>query len=123
MKWTEDDTYKFVGLYCDYECLWNIGSANYKNKHMRQRAIEVIMQAMKHEEFGVAEVKQKINNIRSTYNQEVQKIQKSRASGISPDDVYKPTVKWFYVMDQTMKGSKGQSQTRCNLVSRFSNFK
>jgi hypothetical protein len=123
MKWTEDDTYKFVGLYCDYEFLWNIGSANYKNKHMRQRAIEVIMQAMKHEEFGVTEVKQKINNIRSTYNQEVQKIQKSRASGISPDDVYKPTVKWFYVMDQTMKGSKGQSQTRCNLVSKFSNFK
>jgi hypothetical protein len=43
MKWTEDDTYKFVGLYRDYECLWNMSSANYKNEHMRQRAI---MQAM-----------------------------------------------------------------------------
>jgi len=74
MKWTEDDTYKFVGLYHDYECLWNMSSANYKNKHMHQRAI---MQAMGREEFGVTEVKQKIKNIRSTYNQEVQKIQKS----------------------------------------------
>ena len=58
MKWTEDDTYKFVGLHGDYECLWNMRSANYKNKHMRLRTIEVIMQAMEREEFGVAEVKQ-----------------------------------------------------------------
>jgi len=119
MKWTEDDTYKFVGLYRDYECLWNMSSANYENKHMRQRAIEVILQAMEREEFGVAEVEQNIKNIRSTYYQEVQKIEKSRASGISPHDVYKPTAKWFDVIDQIMKGSKGRSQTRSN----FSNFK
>jgi hypothetical protein len=123
MKWTEDDTYKFVGLYRDCECLWNTSSANYKNKDMRQRAIDAIIQAMGREEFGVAEVKQEIKKIRSTYNQEVQKIQKSRTSGISPDDVYKPTVKWFDVMDQIMKGSKGRSQTRSNLVSKFSNYK
>jgi hypothetical protein len=54
-----------------------MSSANYKNKHMRHRAIEAIMQAMGQEEFGVTEVKQKIKSIRSTYNQEVQKIQKS----------------------------------------------
>jgi len=123
MKWTEDDIYKFVGLYRDYECLWNMSSANYKNKHMRQRAIEAIMQAMGREEFGVNEVKQNIKNIRSTYNQEVQKIQKRKASGASPDDVYKPTVKWFDVMDQIMKGSKGRSETRSNLVSKLSHFK
>ena len=87
---------------------------------MRQRAIEAIMQAMGREEFGVTEVKQKIKNIRSTYNQEVQK---SKASGTSPDDVYKPTVKWFDVVDQIMKGSKGRSETRSNLVSKFSYFK
>ena len=84
MKWTEDDTYKFVGLYRDYECLWNMSSANYKNKHMLQRAIEAIMQAMRREEFGVTEVKQKIKNIPSSYNQEVHKIQKIKASGTSP---------------------------------------
>ena len=61
-----------------------MSSANYKNKHMRQRAIEAIMQAMGREEFGVTEVKQKIKNLRSTYNQELQKIQKSKASGTSP---------------------------------------
>jgi hypothetical protein len=123
MKWTEDDTYKFVWLYRNYECLWNMSSANHKNKHMCQRAIEAIMQAMGQEEFGVTEVKQKFKNIRSTYNQEVQKIQKSKESGTSPDDVYKPTVKWFDVMDQIMKVSKGRSETRSNLASKFSNFK
>jgi hypothetical protein len=99
-----------------------MSSANYKNKHMRQRAIEAIMQAVGREEFGVTEVKQKIKNIRSTYNQEVQKIQKSKSSGTSPDDVYKPTVKWFDVMDR-MKSSKGRSETWSNLVSKFSHFK
>jgi hypothetical protein len=77
------------------------------------------MQAMGREEFGVTKVKQKIKNIRSTYNQEAQK---SKASGTSPDDVYKPTVKCD-VMDQIMKGSKGRSETRSNLVSKFSHFK
>jgi hypothetical protein len=100
-----------------------MSSENYKNKDMRQRAIEAIIHTMEREEFGVAEVKQKIKNIQSTYNQEVQKIQKSRASGVSPDDVHKPTVKWLDVKDQIMKGSKGRSQTRSNLVSTFSNYK
>jgi len=61
-----------------------MSSANYKNKHMRQRAIEAIMQAMGREEFGVTKVKQKVKNIRYTYNQEVQKIQKRKTSGTSP---------------------------------------
>jgi vacuolar-type H+-ATPase subunit E/Vma4 len=100
-----------------------MSSANYKNKHMRQRAIEAIMQAMGREEFGVAEVKQKIKNIRSTYNQEVQKTQKSKASRASPEHVYKPTVKWFDLMDQIMKSSKSRSETRSNLLSKISNFK
>ena len=81
------------------------------------------MRAMGQEEFGITEVKQKIKNFRSTYNQEVQKIKKSKSSGTSPDDVYKPTVKWFDVMDQIMKGSKGCSETGSNLVSKFSHFK
>jgi hypothetical protein len=37
-----------------------MNSANYKNKHMRRRAVKAIMQAMGREEFGVTEVKQKI---------------------------------------------------------------
>ena len=78
---------------------------------------------MGREDFGVTEVKQKIKNIRSTYNQDIQKIQKSKSSGTSLDDAYKPTVKWFDVMDQIMKGSKGRSETQSNLVSKFSHVK
>jgi hypothetical protein len=44
-----------------------MSSANYKNKHMRQRAIEAIMQEMGREEFGVTEVKQKIKKKHSIY--------------------------------------------------------
>jgi hypothetical protein len=37
--------------------------------------------------------------------------------------VYKPTAMWFDVMDQIMKGSKRRSETRSNLVSKFSQLK
>jgi hypothetical protein len=71
------------------------------------------MQAMEREEFGVAKVKQKIKNIWSTYNQEVQKIQKSRAQGISPDDIYKPTLimVWCHGSDYgSFKGPKSNTE-------------
>lgn len=65
MKWTEEKTLKFVGLYRDSESLWNIASPTYKNKNMRQRAIENLVKDMEKEGFGIQEAKQKIKNIRA----------------------------------------------------------
>lgn len=117
MKWNENDTIKFVELYREHECLWNMSKSIYRNKNMRQRAIEAIMTAMSRDGFGVAEVKQKIKNIRSTYNQEVRKINRSLKSGTCPEDVYTPAVKWFDIMHQIMKGAKDPGETVSNLVS------
>lgn len=76
MKWSEEETVKFVEMYRESECLWNIASPLYKDKNLRQKAIEAIVNDMKKDEFGVQEAKQKIKKIRSTFNQEMLKSEK-----------------------------------------------
>nr|CAH7733459.1 unnamed protein product [Callosobruchus chinensis] len=37
---------KFVAVYKDYECIWNIGSPSYRNRAMRAAAFEEIVKYM-----------------------------------------------------------------------------
>lgn len=63
------------------------------------------------------EVTKKIKNLRSTYNQELLKIEKSKKSGCGTDDIYKPSIKWFDAMDYIMKIiNLKEKQTTSNLV-------
>ncbi|XP_054259415.1 uncharacterized protein LOC128984150 [Macrosteles quadrilineatus] len=61
--------------------------------------------------FGVNELKQKIKNLRCTYNQECVKIQRSKKSGSGSAEVYVPSLKWFPIMDNIVKSSKGNKKT------------
>ncbi|KAG8278616.1 hypothetical protein J6590_014171 [Homalodisca vitripennis] len=117
MKWTEEETLKFVELYRDAECLWNLASPTYKNKQMRQAAIDNLVKDMGKEGFGIQEAKQKIKNMRSTYNQELTKIKISTKSGAGSTDIYVPAVKWFAILDPVMKIGRGQSEATSNLES------
>ena len=80
MKWSEEETIRFVELYREKECLWKKSSAKYGNKNMRKAAEEDVVTKMGKQSFGVTELKQKIKIIRTTYNQEVFKIKKSKKS-------------------------------------------
>lgn len=86
---------------------------------MQQQAFENILKKMQKEDFGIQDAKQKIKNLRSTYNQEVKKIKKSAKSGAKTRDVYVPTVKWFPVLEPIMKKDKGTAETTNNLVSKI----
>ncbi|XP_075211005.1 uncharacterized protein LOC142318318 [Lycorma delicatula] len=90
---------KFTKLYRDKECLWNIESPNYKNREARNKALKKISEEMAIQGFGPREVAQKIKNLRSTYNQEIKKIENSKTSMLS-EDVYKPKVPWFETMHE-----------------------
>ncbi|KAL4153005.1 hypothetical protein QTP88_000838 [Uroleucon formosanum] len=74
-KWNEDTTLKFVEEYRQHECLWNIHYNLYKNKQARDAAYTSIASVMNIPDFGIAEVKTKIKNLRSTYSQELKKIE------------------------------------------------
>lgn len=94
MKLTENQTLQFVSLYREHVCLWDITSEFYKNKDMRQSALQKICEDMQIEGFTVEDVKNKIKSMRSTYYLELDKIKKSSTSGAS-GDVYQPKIKWF----------------------------
>lgn len=56
------------------------------------------------------ELKQKIKNLSCTYNQEVNKIKKSKKSGSGLNDVYVPNIKWFPLMDSFTKSVEGSGK-------------
>lgn len=101
-KLSEDETIKFVSIYRDNPCLWDITSENYKNKAMRQTALQNLCIGMEIEGFTVEDVKNKIKSIRSTYYLELDKIKKSSTSGAS-GNVYQPKVKWFAEFNSFIK--------------------
>lgn len=115
-RWTSEQNIKFVELYKDQVNLWNRLDPNYKNRDLRKASLEHIRI-----ELGLTdknEVAKKIKNLRSTYNQEILKIEKSKRSGNSPNEIYKPTIKWFDSMDYIMKViNLKEEQTTSNLVS------
>nr|CAI5845330.1 unnamed protein product [Callosobruchus analis] len=73
---------------------------------MRAAAYEKIIKYMAKENFGIAELRQKIKNLRYTYNQQVGKINKSKKSGAGVNDAYVPNIKLFSLMDSFMKNVK-----------------
>jgi hypothetical protein len=121
-RWGEDTTYKFVQLYQAHECLWNKHSTLYRDKEARENSIKLIVEDMALQQFGAEEVKQKIKSLRSTWGGEQHKIRKSELSSAGPDDVYKPPMKWFSLMEDIMRRGQVKRKTYINLVSPFISY-
>ncbi|KAK5648149.1 hypothetical protein RI129_003041 [Pyrocoelia pectoralis] len=102
-RWSEDTTTKFVEHYLKHECLWNIKSVAYKNKQIKNSAYEDLEKTMNISGFTAKEIKAKIKNLRSTYSQELKKIKDSKKSGTGTDTIYVPTIKWFQIMDESLR--------------------
>ncbi|KAH1010209.1 hypothetical protein HUJ05_004540 [Dendroctonus ponderosae] len=100
-KWRESDTIKFVELYEKEECLWNFRHPVYKHRNARDKAIQNIIKEMNLPDFGVNELKNKIKNIRSTYQQEVNKIKRSKQMFVGDVmEEYKTNLAWFPIADR-----------------------
>jgi len=76
-RWNDELTRKYVELHKEHECLWNVNSTLYKRKDARQSALEEIVRNMGLENFITEDAKQKIKSLRTTYQQESHKIDKS----------------------------------------------
>ncbi|CAH1976191.1 unnamed protein product [Acanthoscelides obtectus] len=100
-RWSSENNITFMNLYREQENLWNCFDKNYKNRDMRKASLEYIANEMSL--VNTSEVTKKIKNLRSTYNQERAKIEKSKKSGSGSEDVYKSSLKWFDIMDYIMK--------------------
>ncbi|XP_050304746.1 uncharacterized protein LOC126742198 isoform X2 [Anthonomus grandis grandis] len=100
-RWRESETIKFVQLYEQAECLWNVRHPHYKIRTAREKASLHIIEQMNMPDFGMSELKTKIKNIRSTYQQEVNKMKKSKLSlAGAVIEEYKTNLAWFPVADR-----------------------
>ncbi|XP_064107225.1 uncharacterized protein LOC135216112 isoform X3 [Macrobrachium nipponense] len=115
-KWTDDVTCKFVQLYMEHECLWNMHTEIYRNKAARQSALIDICKKMEIENYTINDVKQKIKSLRTTFKQEQRKVEQSERCGAGTQNVYKPAIKWFPLMKDIMKQGTLKQTSQSNWV-------
>ncbi|XP_041973388.1 uncharacterized protein LOC121729066 [Aricia agestis] len=110
-RFNESQMLELAKIYRDYECLWDVNNAGYKNRSVRERAYEEIAQKLNIPGVTARGVPKKIKNLRSSYHQEIRKIDKSLQSGDEKGRVYTPKVSWFAIADEVLSavGSKQES--------------
>ena len=91
---------EFLSLCQLHPCLWNSKCKEYSNKHVREHAYKELVTKCKEqfptadEEFGV----KKIHAFRFSFRRELKKVIESQKSGTSADDVYVPTLWYYYLL-------------------------
>lgn len=118
-KWNAETTIKFIQEFKQYECLWNPKHVSHKNKQMREACYQKIVDGMGIPGFKVAEVKSKMRNLKSTFYQEKKKIDKSKASGSSTDNVYVPNIKLFFEMKALLEDADERRHTFDNVSTLY----
>ncbi|XP_072384016.1 uncharacterized protein [Diabrotica undecimpunctata] len=103
-KWSSQDIIKFLEVYEQHTCLWDIRSNRYKDRNSRMDAYKNIATTMAIDGFQADNVKAKIRSLRNAYTLELAKILKSKKFGAGADDIYKPKVPWFPVADRILHG-------------------
>ncbi|XP_047536684.1 uncharacterized protein LOC125070772 [Vanessa atalanta] len=114
-RFSDSQMLKLVEIYRDYECLWNVTSALYKNHDARQSAYKQIAEKLNISGISDKDIPKKIKNLRSSYYQELKKIEKSIRSGSDRDSVYKPKVSWFSIADGILRAFKNKEKTFSNI--------
>ncbi|KAG7171984.1 putative Alcohol dehydrogenase transcription factor Myb/SANT-like-containing protein 19 [Homarus americanus] len=83
-KWSDTGTEMLISLYDENELLWNIRSAEYRNRVKKHEEFKRIGETIN---FDTNEVARKIHNLRNQFNQELKKL-KQRKSASGADEVY-----------------------------------
>lgn len=88
----------FIETYEGLTELWNPTDPNYMNKTKRNAALDKLVSIYSKSKPGAnrADVRRKINILRSNYRKELKKIEDSKRSGTGADEVYTPTSWVFY---------------------------
>ncbi|XP_035903328.1 uncharacterized protein LOC118508033 [Anopheles stephensi] len=92
---------EFIELYKSYPCLWQVNAKEYTDRTKRKAAYDALVTKYREVDKAASkdEVKRKIYGLRSSYRRELIKLKKSIRSGATLDDVYKPSLWYFYLFD------------------------
>uniref|UniRef100_A0A182MM29 MADF domain-containing protein n=1 Tax=Anopheles culicifacies TaxID=139723 RepID=A0A182MM29_9DIPT len=92
---------EFIEMYKGFPCLWQVNSKEYTDRMKRKLAYDALLTKYREVDKTATkeEVKKKLYGLRSSYRREMIKMKKSIHSGATLDDVYKPTLWYFYLFD------------------------
>lgn len=100
---SESQVLRLVEVYRDYECLWNMWSDLYKNREARQIAYSEIYRRLNIPGLELKDIPKKIKNLRSSYCQELKRMEKSSRQGNTGEFLYEPRVSWFTLAESYLK--------------------
>ncbi|KAF5280901.1 hypothetical protein FQR65_LT03050 [Abscondita terminalis] len=88
---------EFIELYQSLPFLWRVKCKEYSDRDKKTQAYEALVSKyMEVDPSATREtVTKKINSMRSVYRKELAKVNKSIHSGMSDDEVYKPSL-WYF---------------------------
>ncbi|XP_068102449.1 uncharacterized protein [Hyperolius riggenbachi] len=88
---------EFLELYRAHPCLWKITSKDYSNRHIKHKAHKELVKLCLPllPTANVELVKSKIQNLRTVFKKELNKVRESQRSGAGADDIYTPRL-WYY---------------------------
>ncbi|XP_045132262.1 uncharacterized protein LOC123516724 [Portunus trituberculatus] len=97
VQWSRQDTAWIIDMYRQKPCLWNIKSADYKDRNKRVTALTAITREIekKYASVTIADIKKKLDCLRNQYRREMRQMENSRKSGAGTDDVYSPKL-WCF---------------------------
>ncbi|XP_022162352.1 uncharacterized protein LOC111028123 [Myzus persicae] len=105
---------EFHEVYRRHPALWNTKSDLSKNKHLKKLGIEDLIKLCQGKCNGADEafVKGKINNLRTAYRRELNKVRLSKSTGSSADDIYVPSLWYFDLMAFTAEYEVGRKDPK-----------
>lgn len=92
--------WNFLGyVYQQYPLLWNIKDKDYCDIKLKSEIFQRFFNELNEKQLigGMDEkqLKDKIKSLKDVYRQELHKIEKSKKSGCSTEEVYSPKLAWF----------------------------
>lgn len=119
MKWTNQEIIQFLEIYEHYDVLWDIQLTEYRDRNARDEHFKKLIKEMNEKGLtsDIDDVRKKLKTIKTVYSQELRKIEQSKKSGMSTDDIYKPKLSWFGVADSFLRNVTASRKSISNLVS------
>ncbi|XP_052873758.1 uncharacterized protein LOC128279076 [Anopheles cruzii] len=88
---------ELITLYESLPCLWQVKNKDYSDRNKKADAYDALITKYKEIEPTCTRetVAKKINNLRTVYRKESEKVRRSAASGCAADRIYRPRL-WYY---------------------------
>ncbi|XP_018026405.1 uncharacterized protein LOC108681840 [Hyalella azteca] len=97
IEWTRTSTMMFIDALKQHPCLWQIKSAQYKDRGLRFAALKNIVAIMRQSiyDIEVDDVRKKINTLRTQFRREYKNVIDMRNANDGSEDAYIPKL-WCY---------------------------